>query len=131
MRFEFFFPTSPKKMTKGTKNVSRSAKAGISFPIGRIDSFMKSSSLTKRVGSTAPVFMAAALEQLTAELLELAAKFTRDGNRRRITPRYVRLAVGNDPEFRELLADISIGEGGVMPTLAERRKKKKDSIITE
>ncbi|GFP98352.1 histone h2a, partial [Phtheirospermum japonicum] len=44
------------------KPVSRSVKAGLQFPVGRIGRFLKKGRYAQRVGSGAPVYMAAVLE---------------------------------------------------------------------
>ena len=54
--------------------VSRSAKAGLQFPVGRVARFMKKSKVATRVGAGAPVYLAAVLEYLTAEVLELVRR---------------------------------------------------------
>ena len=57
---------------KGGKSTSRSAKAGLQFPVGRIASHLKKGRYAKRIGGGAPVYLAAVLEYLAAEILELA-----------------------------------------------------------
>jgi hypothetical protein len=50
------------------KAVSRSVKAGLQFPVGRIGRFLKKGRYAQRVGSGAPVYLAAVLEYLAAEV---------------------------------------------------------------
>jgi len=50
------------------KPVSRSAKAGLQFPVGRIGRYLKKGRYSQRVGSGAPVYLAAVLEYLAAEV---------------------------------------------------------------
>ena len=52
------------------KSTSRSAKAGLQFPVGRIGRFLKKGKYATRVGAGAPVYLAAILEYLTAEILK-------------------------------------------------------------
>ncbi|KAK9740596.1 hypothetical protein RND81_03G046800 [Saponaria officinalis] len=52
---------------KSAKSVSRSSKAGLQFPIGRIARFLKSGKYAERVGASAPVYLSAVLEYLAAE----------------------------------------------------------------
>ena len=54
-----------------TKSVSRSHKAGLQFPVGRIARFLKAGKYAERVGAGAPVYLAAVLEYLAAEVLLL------------------------------------------------------------
>ena len=48
--------------------VTRSVKAGLQFPVGRIGRFLKKGRYAQRVGSGAPVYLAAVLEYLAAEV---------------------------------------------------------------
>jgi hypothetical protein len=54
--------------SKGSKSVSRSQKAGLQFPVGRIARFLKAGKYAERVGAGAPVYLAAVLEYLAAEV---------------------------------------------------------------
>ncbi|KAK5841514.1 hypothetical protein PVK06_003835 [Gossypium arboreum] len=49
------------------KPVSRSVKAGLQFPVGRIGRYLKKGRYSQRVGTGAPVYLAAVLEYLAAE----------------------------------------------------------------
>jgi histone H2A len=99
------------------KSVSRSVKAGLQFPVGRIGRYLKLGRYAKRIGSGAPVYLAAVLEYLAAEVLELAGNAAKDNKKNRITPRHVLLAVRNDQELGKLLAGVTIAHGGVLPNI--------------
>ncbi len=98
------------------KVTSRSARAGLAFPVGRVGRFLKRGQYSQRIGASAPVYLAAVLEYLTAEILELAGNAARDNKRTRINPRHIQLAVGNDEELRKLFGKATIANGGVVPT---------------
>lgn len=51
------------------KPVSRSVKAGLQFPVGRIGRYLKKGRYSQRVGTGAPVYLAAVLEYLAAEVM--------------------------------------------------------------
>jgi histone H2A len=100
---------------KSGKAGSRSARAGLQFPVGRLARYLKKGRYAARIGAGAPVYMAAILEYLCAETLELAGNAARDNRRTRITPRHLQLAVRNDEELNKLLGHITIAQGGVLP----------------
>ena len=52
------------------KGTSRSSKAGLQFPVGRIARFLKAGKYAERVGAGAPVYLAAVLEYLAAEVID-------------------------------------------------------------
>ena len=106
-----------KRAGKGGKSVSGSAKAGLQFPVGRIARFMKQGRHAERVGAGAPVYMAAVMEYLAAEILELAGNAARDNKKTRIIPRHLQLAIRNDEELNKLLAGVTIAQGGVLPNI--------------
>ena len=102
---------------KGTKSKSRSSKAGLQFPVGRIHRYLRKGNYADRIGSGAPVYLAAVLEYLSAEILELAGNAARDNKKSRIVPRHLQLAVRNDEELNKLLAGVTIAQGGVLPNI--------------
>ncbi|KAG5353557.1 imidazoleglycerol-phosphate dehydratase [Termitomyces sp. Mn162] len=89
------------KHSTAVKGSTRSSRAGLQFPVGRIHRLMKKANLAKRIGSIASVYLTAVLEYLAAEILELAGNAARDNRKLRIAPRHVQLAVRNDEEWVE------------------------------
>merc|ERR1712124_107261 len=104
--------TMPAKHGRGGKGkastsraMTKAARAGLQFPVGRIARFMKQGRHAERVGAGAPVYLAAVLEYLAAK----------DNKKTRIIPRHIQLAVRNDEELNRLLKDTTIASGGVLP----------------
>ncbi|XP_009464280.1 PREDICTED: core histone macro-H2A.2 isoform X2 [Nipponia nippon] len=122
-----------KKMSK----LSRSSRAGVIFPVGRMMRYLKKGTYKYRIGVGAPVYMAAVIEYLAAEILELAGNAARDNKKGRIAPRHILLAVANDEELNQLLKGVTIASGGVLPRiqpelLAKKRgaKGKSETILS-
>ncbi|KAK9002634.1 hypothetical protein V6N11_025303 [Hibiscus sabdariffa] len=74
------------------KPVSRSVKAGLQFPVGRIGRYLKKGRYSQRVETGAPMYLAA--------VLELAGNAAPDNKKNRIIPRHVLLAVRNEAPRR-------------------------------
>uniref|UniRef100_A0A7S2GRL8 Histone H2A n=1 Tax=Helicotheca tamesis TaxID=374047 RepID=A0A7S2GRL8_9STRA len=102
---------------RGKKSTTSSAKAGLQFPVGRIGRYLKQGKFATRMGAGAPVYLAAVLEYLCAEILELAGNAARDNKKSRIAPRHITLAVKNDEELNKLLGGVTIAGGGVLPNI--------------
>lgn len=66
-----------------TKAKSRSNRAGLQFPVGRIHRLLRKGNYAERVGAGAPVYLAAVMEYLAAEVLELAGNAARDNKKSR------------------------------------------------
>ena len=109
-------------VSEGTKAVTKyhmsksgaaSARSGLTFPVAYFTNLIKNK-LHTRVGKTSGVYLAATMEYLAAEILELAGNAARDMRQSRITPRHILLSVRGDAELDSLFTGIVPG-GGVVP----------------
>ncbi len=129
-------PKKPKKMSgrataKRNKSRTKSARAGIIFPVGRIYRYLRKCTHHQRIGVGAPIYQAAVMEYLSAEILELAGNAARDNKKTRITPRHILLAIANDVELHKvdiarvltcLVGRISVAGGVIEGKQSDNRR---------
>jgi histone H2A len=118
--------TVVRKTSKG-----KSEKAGVTFPVSRITRHLKQGRYASRIGAGAPVYLAAVLEYLCAEVLELAGNIAKDCHRTRIIPRHMQVAIRNDEELNKLLEHVTIANGGVIPNIHNALLPKKSKAAEE
>jgi len=117
---------SKKRAAVAKKGGSRSSKAGLIFPIGRVGSLLRRGQYARRVGASGAVYLAAVLEYLTAELLELTVKAaaSQKSASKRLSPRTLTLAVRHDDDLGALLQNVTLSRGGVVPSVNKALAKK-------
>eukprot|EP01064_Diplonema_japonicum_P036904 TRINITY_DN847_c12_g1_i1.p1 TRINITY_DN847_c12_g1~~TRINITY_DN847_c12_g1_i1.p1 ORF type:complete len:149 (+),score=31.76 TRINITY_DN847_c12_g1_i1:68-514(+) len=124
----------PRKTMKVRQKVSRSAKAGLVFPVGRFGNLLKKGRYAKRVSSTCAVYLAAVLEYTCNELLTMSSKTAYNYSKQQsIKPRHICLAVREDEDFNTLLQGVTIAGGGVVQNVhaAVSRKSSKGNTKAE
>ena len=125
----------PPKEVEKKKSMSKQAKAGLTLPVSRINRTMKTLSKTKRIGGSAPIYMTAVMEYITAEILELAGNHTQNSKRKRVTPEDVVLSIRSDEELSKLCGSIAVYTGdkltGVSDALKPAPIKDKKKVQTD
>lgn len=104
---------------------SRSTRAGLQFPVGRVSNIIRKHMTSERLTNTAPVYLSAVLEYITAEILELAGNGARDMKKIRINTRHILLAIKNDYELNKLFSKVTLS-GGVTPNIQVQFLAKKN-----
>ena len=111
---------------------NKSKRAGVFFSISRCKQFLMK--YNKRIAETAPVYLAAVLEYITAEIVELGGNVTRDNRRSTMKIRDIYLAIENDTELTNMMKRLNVGitGGGKLPNIhydilkkLEEEKKRK------
>lgn len=114
-----------KAKSKGEKlhPISRASMAGLLFPVTRIENMMMELSTVARKTDTAAVYLAAVLEYLTAELVELSGNTARDNKKTRISPRHIMSSIRTDSELNKYYGNTVLS-GGVLPQIHSFLTKK-------
>ncbi|NXX82870.1 H2A protein, partial [Urocolius indicus] len=115
--------------SEATTKKSKSALAGLQFPVGRIYRLLKRQKYADRISPGAAIYLAAVLEYLSAAILELAGNAAQENKKAKITPRHIQLAVRNDDELNRLLSCVTIAQGGVMPNIHSQLLPKKSNRV--
>ena len=115
--------------------VSGSKRADTLFPVGRLNRLMRQGRYSERQGASAGAFMAAVLEYLTAEILELAGEICVEHKKKQIMPKHLNLALRGDGELAQLTAMVTITDSSVVhnihPALLPTKKGGKAAAATQ
>lgn len=101
------------KRTTNIRTKAAKIQAGLVFPVKKVSHKMRKDLGHVKFTEQSAVFMAAILEYMTAELLELAGNVTTDNKKKRIIPRHIMLAIRNDDEIEKF---IGRNAGVVLPS---------------
>ena len=103
-------PAAKKGKSFGRKNLSKSQRAGLQFPVGRMERQMRDCGYSLRYSTDASVYLASVIEYLMAEILELSGNECRNNRKRRIQDRHIFIAFDNDDELKDMIKDDSYKE---------------------
>lgn len=113
--------------SKKQSAVSRSKRADLEMPVGRVGRMLKRGCFFKRISDATPVYMAAVLEFLVGEVLDLAGVVCKNEGRKRIVPSNIFKGIQEDDGLVELFSNIVISEGGFNENIEEALLVKKKS----
>ena len=115
-------------------NMAVIAKKGSTFSLGRMASYCKNGKYAERIGAGTPIYLAAVLEYLVFEILELAAAEAMKDHKKRINPTHIMMAIKNDPELTKLVRGQFCNAGfapKVKATAAASGKKGKKVVDSD
>ena len=75
---------------------SRTAQTELSFSVSHMEHLLRKGHYAQRLSSSAPVFLAAVIQDLTSKVLELAGNEAQKNGEKRITPKLVDMAIHNN-----------------------------------
>ena len=105
-----FFMTGREKGGKArAKSKTRSTdqlRAYLQFPVGRVHCYLKPYNYSECVGASASVYLAAVMEYLVTEILELVGNRAQDKRKLKINSWYLQFAIKSDKELSQLLSDV-------------------------
>ncbi|XP_048402913.1 histone H2AX-like [Stegostoma tigrinum] len=104
------------------------SQAGLQFLVGHVHRLLKKDKYAEHVGAGALVYLAAVLECVTAEVLELAGSTARANQKTCIIPSHLQLDVCNDKEHNKLLGEVTNTQGCVLPNIQVMLLPKKTAI---
>jgi len=107
----------PKLSKSGMARRSKSQRAGLTFNVARIARKIRKERVAPRTTVAAAVYLAATVEYLVAELVELSTIKAKEGKRRRIRPRDVMLACRADSELNEYTRNVVFAWSGNRPNI--------------
>lgn len=105
---------------------SKSSRAKLSLPVGRIHSMLVKGGYAKRMGATAAVSLAAIMENMVRRVLNGAMVNMQAEKKFRINPRHILYGVHAEKELKDMFGKIAILKAGTVPTpkpLDSKRKK--------
>ena len=103
---------SVKAKDKEDQNSTISSRAGLTLPIRRVEKIAKNTH-GLRQGKHASVVMTGVVECATLELIKDTIKETIKTKHSRITPKFIDLAIQNNPELNSYYKDFCISGGSV------------------
>ena len=103
------------------KGDSQTKRAGLQLSVGRARRILKAFH-SGHIGRSAPVYLAAVVEYIVTEVMEISAEAMEQTKRKgvkhgRITNRHLDLAVRNDEELDRLFKHVTFASGGVLPNI--------------
>ncbi|NXF96426.1 H2A protein, partial [Eubucco bourcierii] len=95
---------------------SRSSRAGLLFPVSRVDGQLRRGRFAERFAARAPVFLAAVLQCVTRKALDVAGRIAKRSKQQRIAPAHLQMAAQNSLQLHKLLrADVLGNRGRAVP----------------
>ncbi|XP_065592226.1 histone H2A-beta, sperm-like [Cyrtonyx montezumae] len=96
-------PSMAQEVKAKRSRLSRSSRAGLLFPVSRIDRQLRRGMFARRFGASAPVYLAAVLQWVTCKTMDMAAKISKKHNQLLISPSHLKMSVKKSGVFKRLV----------------------------
>ena len=107
-----------------TQKASLTKKADLRLSVPRIRKSIKTQRIASRVSLPAPVYMAAAIEYLAHEILDMSGQSAKDNRKKLIRPRDIMFAIRNDEDMDTFIGSACITDAGILPKIAPELLKR-------
>ncbi|XP_017824656.1 histone H2A-Bbd type 2/3-like [Callithrix jacchus] len=90
--------------------LSRTARGELLFSVSEVERSLQEGQCAQRLSPSAPVFLAAVIQYLTAQILELAGKEAHNNGERTITPQPLDMAVHDNALLSTLFDTTTVSQ---------------------
>ncbi|XP_021251717.1 late histone H2A.2.2-like [Numida meleagris] len=108
-------PSTSREAKAKKSRSSRSSRAGLLFPVSRIDRQLRRGQFAERFGASASVYLAAVLQWVTHKTMDSAGKISKKSNEQCISPCHLRMSVKNSSVLKHLLGSGPKHRGRAVP----------------
>lgn len=91
-----------------SKSVTKTSRAGLVFPVGRVESKLKKKSTVERISGLTAVCVTTIIQEVMSELLRESAAAARYSKSKRIFPKHIADVIRNDADFTKIFKNIKI-----------------------
>jgi histone H3/H4 len=111
-------PSDADGSIKGSKHVSRSSRALLTFPVGRVERIAREKHLRRnqRISNSCAVYISAVLEFVTNAIVYESEQILNVKGQKVLTPRHFLFGVSNNPDLKCLVQNYNIINAGIVPT---------------
>lgn len=111
-------PSEADGSRNGSKHVSRSSRAMLTFPVGRVERIAREKHLRRnqRISNSCAVYISAVLEFVTNAIVYESEQIMNVNGQKVLTPRHFLFGVSNNSDLKCLVQNYNIINAGIVPT---------------
>ena len=105
---------------KKKEAVSKSARAGLTFAVSRIDKKLRHARIAKQIGTASSVFLTGAVEHVVEHVLKKADEEASARKSKRVTEQHIIAAVRSDPDLARAFLGFCFSSDADVPKAIDR-----------